>query len=77
MLGIEVAQMERVMISYVSVDVIVAIPFIQHGKYKQGFMGLLTRLSIRANLKFINHDDDLYTDPGITLTMRRKTGRRG
>lgn len=73
MLGIDVAQMERVMISYVSVDVVVTTSFIQHAENGEVFVVLLTRLSIRANFKLINHDDDLYTDPDITLAMRRKT----
>lgn len=64
------------MISYVSVDVIVARSFTQHGRHREAVLGLLTRLSIGANLKLINHDDNLYTDPRITLTMRRKTFQR-
>lgn len=61
------------MISYVSVDVVVAISIIQHAENGEGFVVLLTRLSIRANFKLIYHDDDLHTDPDITLAMRRKT----
>lgn len=61
------------MISYVSVDVVVATSFIQHAENGEGFVVLLTRLSIRTNLKLINHDDDLYTNPNITPAMSRKT----
>lgn len=61
------------MISYVSVDVVVTTSFIQHAENEEGFLVLLTRLSIRANFKLIDHNNDLYTDPNITLAMRRKT----
>lgn len=51
---------------------IVATSFIQHAENGAEFVLLLTRLSIRANFKLIDHDDDFYTDPNITLAMRRK-----
>lgn len=64
----DVWQMERVMISYVSVDVVVA----AHGGQRLSSQSCsmpasLTSLSVRAYFHHVNHDDDLDTDPLATF----------
>lgn len=74
----DVAQMERVMISYVSVEVVVTIVLGVRVLLVSGRRaGTLTRLSIGADLELVNHNDDLYTNPLAASTICRKTfGRR-
>lgn len=68
--------MDRVMISYVSVDVVVAARACQRtGVQSCKVLASLTSLSVGADLHNVNHDNHLDTDPLATVLCGSRASR--